>query len=131
MLILFQELLSQTREKQASTLSEISWRGRTMPIKVEAVRVFLLNLQESSKELEATENNEAKVSIYESLLKQCIDAQQALRDTLQEDPVSHFVHHTENWSCRAHSKKHIIGVDFLRGPKKWQMYLHGSKVTIW
>ncbi|XP_041364643.1 signal recognition particle subunit SRP68-like [Gigantopelta aegis] len=80
------ELLSQTREKQASTLSEISWRGRMMPIKVEAVRVFLLNLQESSKELESTEDSEAKVSIYESLLKQCIDAQQALRDTLQEDP---------------------------------------------
>ncbi|KAH9498371.1 signal recognition particle subunit srp68 [Bulinus truncatus] len=48
------DLLSQTREKQAATLSEVTWRGRTVPVKVEA---------------------------------ECIDAQQALRDTLQEDQV--------------------------------------------
>ncbi|XP_046550007.1 signal recognition particle subunit SRP68-like [Haliotis rubra] len=81
------DLLSQTREKQAATLSEITWQGRTVPVKTESVRVFLLNIQESSKELESAENNETKVSIYESLLKECIDAQQALRDALQDDQV--------------------------------------------
>ncbi|XP_046365035.1 signal recognition particle subunit SRP68-like [Haliotis rufescens] len=81
------DLLSQTREKQAATLSEITWQGRTVPVKTESVRVFLLNLQESSKELESADNNETKVSIYESLLKECIDAQQALRDALHDDQV--------------------------------------------
>ncbi|CAG5121772.1 unnamed protein product [Candidula unifasciata] len=81
------DLLSQTREKQAATLSEVSWRGRTVPVKVEAVRLFLLNLQDLNSELEAAKSFDSKTSIYESILKQCIDAQQALRDALQEDNV--------------------------------------------
>ncbi|XP_059176019.1 signal recognition particle subunit SRP68-like [Physella acuta] len=81
------DLLSQTREKQAATLSEVTWRGRTVPVKVEAVRLFLLNMQDLNSELEAAESLDSRVSIYESILKQCIDAQQALRDTLQEDQV--------------------------------------------
>lgn len=78
-------LLSQTREKQAATLSEVTWRGRTVPVKSEPVRVFLLNLQESGSEVEKAEGIDNKISIYESILKQCIDAQQVLRDALQED----------------------------------------------
>ncbi|KAL3877845.1 hypothetical protein ACJMK2_035489 [Sinanodonta woodiana] len=78
-------LLSQTREKQAATLSEVTWRGRTVPVKNEQVRLFLLNVQESPKEIEKAQGLDNKISIYESLLKQCIDAQQALRDTLQDD----------------------------------------------
>ncbi|CAL1543670.1 unnamed protein product [Lymnaea stagnalis] len=81
------DLLSQTREKQAATLSEVTWRGRTVPVKVEAVRLFLLNMQDLNSELEVAESLDSRVSIYESILKQCIDAQQALRDTLQEDQV--------------------------------------------
>ena len=88
MFVYQQTLLSQTREKQASTLSEVTWLGRTVPVKTEAVRLFLLNLQESSREIEETEGIDNKISIYESVLKQCIDAQQALRDTLLDDQVS-------------------------------------------
>ena len=58
-----------------------------MPVKNEPVRLFLLNLQDSSKEVEMSEGIDNKISIYESILKQCIDAQQVLRDSLQEDQV--------------------------------------------
>lgn len=78
-------LLSQTREKQAATLSEVTWQGRTVPVKSEPVRLFLLNLQESGEDVEKAEGLDNKISIYESILKQCIDAQQVLRDSLQED----------------------------------------------
>ncbi|KAL5018150.1 hypothetical protein ScPMuIL_003872 [Solemya velum] len=81
------ELLSQTREKQAATLSEVTWRDRTVPVKNEPVRVFLLNVQESSKDIEASTELESKVSVYESLMKECIDAQQVLRDVLHDDPM--------------------------------------------
>ena len=84
---LFQDLLSQTREKQAATLSEVTWRGRTVQVKVETVRLFLLSMTDAEKELEAADTTDSKISIYETLLKQCIEAQQALRDTLQEDTV--------------------------------------------
>ncbi|XP_011455290.1 signal recognition particle subunit SRP68 [Magallana gigas] len=79
------DLLSQTREKQTATLSEVKWQGRTVQVKNEPVRLFLLNLQDSTKEIESAEGIDSKISIYESLLKQCIDAQQVLRDTLQDD----------------------------------------------
>ena len=59
-------------------------------MKVEAVRLFLLNMQDLETELESAESLESRVSIYESILKQCIDAQQALRDALQDDAVSIF-----------------------------------------
>lgn len=62
-----------------------------MPVKNEPVRLFLLNLQESSQEVERAEGIENKISIYESILKQCIDAQQVLRDTLQEDQVGFYI----------------------------------------
>ncbi|KAH3862769.1 hypothetical protein DPMN_025743 [Dreissena polymorpha] len=78
-------LLSQTREKQSATLSEVTWQGRTVAVKSEPVRLFLLNLQESAQEVERAEGLDNKISIYESLLKQCIDAQQVLRDSLQDD----------------------------------------------
>ena len=86
-----QALLSQTREKQTATLSEVTWQGRTVPVKSEPVRLFLLSLQDVGQEVESAEGIDNKISIYESLLKQCIDAQQVLRDSLQDDQV-------RNWS---------------------------------
>lgn len=79
------QLLSQTREKQAATLSEVTWRDRTVPVKNEQVRLFLLNLQESDKQVESAEGFDSKLSVIESLLKQCIDAQQVLREMLNDD----------------------------------------------
>lgn len=79
------DLLSQTREKQTATLSEVTWRGRTVQVKVETVRLFLLSMADTDKELEAAETTDSKISIYETLLKQCIEAQQAMRDSLQDD----------------------------------------------
>ena len=84
---MLQTLLSQTREKQAATLSEVTWQGRTVPVKSEPVRLFLLNLQESGEEVEKAEGIDNKISIYESILKECIEAQQYLRDTLHDDQV--------------------------------------------
>lgn len=81
-------MLSQTREKQAATLSEVTWRDRTVPVKNEQVRLFLLNLQESDKQVESAEGFDSKLSVIESLLKQCIDAQQVLREMLNDDQVS-------------------------------------------
>lgn len=55
------------------------------------MRLFLLSLGDATEELEAEDNLDSRLSIYESLLKQCIDAQQALRDSLADDQVSALV----------------------------------------
>jgi len=79
-------LISQTREEQAATLQDIEWRGRKMAVKHEKVRMFLLSYQESEQELTKVDQSEAKVGVYESLLLDCKDGLQALRDDLLEDP---------------------------------------------
>lgn len=80
-------MIEKTREKQAATLSEVTWRGRMVPVKNEKVRVFLLSVNESDKQIEEAEDVDSKLSVCESLLKELIDAQQALRDDLKEDQV--------------------------------------------
>ena len=85
----FQSLLAQTREKQAVTLSEVTWRGRTVPVKNEQVRAFLLSCQETESQLKKTDEDlESRVSIYETLLMECKDALQIMRDELKADVVS-------------------------------------------
>ena len=85
---IFQELIAQTREKQASTFSEFTWRGRKIPVNNEHIRAFLLMVRESEKEIEEASDIESKVSIHESLLQECIDALQIIREDLKNDPVS-------------------------------------------
>lgn len=42
-----QALITQTRAKQAATMSEVEWRGRTVPVKIDKVRIFLLGLADN------------------------------------------------------------------------------------
>ena len=81
-----QALINQTREQQAATLQDVEWRSRKMAVKHEKVRMFLLSHQESDQELAKADQPEAKIEIYESLLLDCKDALQVLRDELLEDP---------------------------------------------
>ncbi|XP_003725432.3 signal recognition particle subunit SRP68 [Strongylocentrotus purpuratus] len=80
-------LLAQTREKQAATLSEVTWRGRTVPVRNEQVRAFLLTCQENEQQVSSEiTDSESKVSVYESLLMQCKDSLQIIREELKADP---------------------------------------------
>ncbi|XP_019613949.1 PREDICTED: signal recognition particle subunit SRP68-like [Branchiostoma belcheri] len=80
------ELVAQTREKQAATISEVTWQGRTVSVKQEQVRLFLLSYQESSTDLQAAPDTNSKLEVYEKLLMDCKDAMQVLRAELREDP---------------------------------------------
>ena len=62
-----------------------------MPVRNEKVRLFLLSIQELEKQINEAEGTEAKLSIYETLLKELIEAQQSLRDDFKDDVVSHFM----------------------------------------
>ncbi|TWW59798.1 Signal recognition particle subunit SRP68 [Takifugu flavidus] len=42
-----QALITQARTKQAATMSEVEWRGRTVPVKIDKARVFLLGLADN------------------------------------------------------------------------------------
>jgi len=68
-------LVLQTREKQAATLSEVTWLGKTMTVKHEKIRTFLLLIQDTKG---------LKVDQWERLLFECRDCLQVLREGTQE-----------------------------------------------
>lgn len=79
-------LISQTKENQVATFSEITWRGKIrIQIKNEKVKMFLLNLQEYEKKIQDTSDFDARVGLYESILKDLVDVVQLVRDELKLD----------------------------------------------
>ncbi|KAF2360343.1 Signal recognition particle subunit SRP68 [Trinorchestia longiramus] len=78
-------LVSQAREKQAATLSEVSWRGRTLTVKQEKVRLFLLKESESSGVLGRARHGD-RFNQLDKLLMECKDAIAIVREDLNLDP---------------------------------------------
>ena len=83
-------MIEKTRERQSVTLSEVVWLGRSIPVKNEQVRLLLLSIQQNAKQLSeaASSSIELKLSLYESILKELIEAQQSVKEELKDDPVS-------------------------------------------
>ncbi|XP_039183938.1 signal recognition particle subunit SRP68 [Crotalus tigris] len=80
-----ESLITQTRAKQAATMSEVEWRGRTVPVKIDKVRIFLLGLADTEAAITQAEEEETKEHLFESLLSECRDAIQAVREELKPD----------------------------------------------
>lgn len=78
-------LITQTRAKQAATMSEVEWRGRAVPVKVDRVRIFLLGLADNEAAIAQAESEETKERLFESMLSECRDAIQAVREELKPD----------------------------------------------
>ncbi|XP_012517695.1 PREDICTED: signal recognition particle subunit SRP68 [Propithecus coquereli] len=78
-------LITQTRAKQAATMSEVEWRGRTVPVKIDKVRIFLLGLADNEAAIAQAESEETKERLFESMLSECRDAIQAVREDLKPD----------------------------------------------
>lgn len=84
----FQEIIAQTRDKEAAAMTEVNWRGHTVPVKNEKVRSFILHAQQSARELERADTLDSKLTLYDNLLMECKDALQAIKDELKGDTVS-------------------------------------------
>ncbi|KAL6455652.1 hypothetical protein MHYP_G00355030 [Metynnis hypsauchen] len=78
-------LITQTRAKQAATMSEVEWRGRTVPVKIDKARIFLLGLADNEAAIVQAANEETKERLYETLLADCRDTIQAVREELRTD----------------------------------------------
>uniref|UniRef100_A0AAY4A5B0 Signal recognition particle subunit SRP68 n=1 Tax=Denticeps clupeoides TaxID=299321 RepID=A0AAY4A5B0_9TELE len=78
-------LITQTRAKQAATMSEIEWRGRTVPVKIDRARIFLLGLADNEAAIAQAANDDTKERLYETLLAECRDTIQAVREELRTD----------------------------------------------
>ncbi|XP_056265620.1 signal recognition particle subunit SRP68 [Pseudoliparis swirei] len=78
-------LITQARTKQAATMSEVEWRGRSVPVKIDKARIFLLGLADNEAAIAQTANEETKEHLYETLLAECRDTIQAVREELKSE----------------------------------------------
>ncbi|XP_035992661.1 signal recognition particle subunit SRP68 [Fundulus heteroclitus] len=78
-------LINQARTKQAATMSEVEWRGRTVPVKIDKARIFLLGLADNEAAIAQAVNEETKEHLYETLLAECRDTIQAVREELKSE----------------------------------------------
>ncbi|KAG7486571.1 signal recognition particle subunit SRP68 [Solea senegalensis] len=80
-----ESLITQARTKQAATMSEVVWRGRTVPVKIDKARIFLLGLADNEAAIAQAANEETKEHLYETLLAECRDTIQAVREELKSE----------------------------------------------
>ncbi|KAL0278613.1 UNVERIFIED_CONTAM: hypothetical protein PYX00_000385 [Menopon gallinae] len=87
----FDALMEKTRRKNSEALEEIEWRGRTVQIRPERVRRYLLSNKQLNSALLKASNIAAKIELIESNLMDCKDAIASLRDELKGDASSKTV----------------------------------------
>lgn len=117
-------LVSQTKEKQASTLTEVTWKKRTMSVKHEKVRLFFLTEGESHTKF--AKGGLVLEQQLEKLLLKAKDAIAFVREDLNNDstfksrqlastgPVSstHFLFTYLNFlRLRLSAKRNLVMVD--------------------
>uniref|UniRef100_A0A3Q3F8S0 Signal recognition particle subunit SRP68 n=1 Tax=Labrus bergylta TaxID=56723 RepID=A0A3Q3F8S0_9LABR len=78
-------LITQARTKQAATMSEVEWRGRSVPVKIDKARIFLLGLADNEAAIAQASNEETKEHLYETLLAECRDTIQAVKEELKSE----------------------------------------------
>jgi len=78
----------QSREKQAGDLASVEWRGRTVAVRPERARLFLLSERGTDASLKAAPDVAARIEILDSLLMDCKDAVASVKEEIKTDQVS-------------------------------------------
>ena len=81
-------MLAQTQQKTASSLTEVAWLGKQLPVKNERLRVSLVKLQQMVGDAlrwgGGGGGGGEQLRLYEALLMECQDAMQIVRDEINE-----------------------------------------------
>lgn len=93
------ELLSLEKEKSSSQILEINWLGKTIPIKNDKIRVFLLDIDEH---IGQTEQDNVKITKLEKKLFESKDCLQFLKESNQEKTAlyCYLAYARQRLSCR-------------------------------
>lgn len=82
------DALLEKRQNDASTGGEINWRGFSVPLRPERVRLYVLADQQLDAAVNKAKDIAEKLQLLEDNLMDCKDAIASLRDVLQNDPSS-------------------------------------------
>jgi signal recognition particle subunit SRP68 len=77
-------VLAEARKKHASSMKEVGWKGKRIPVRSEKVQVYLLAAQEVQYELEQSPTAEAKLPLYDKLFAALADASRVLKEDVQQ-----------------------------------------------
>lgn len=80
-------LMVQTREKHSGELSTVEWRGRSVTVRPERARIFLLSERDTDEALKNAADISARIEILETLLMDCKDAIAAVKEETKQDPA--------------------------------------------
>uniref|UniRef100_A0A182U418 Signal recognition particle subunit SRP68 n=1 Tax=Anopheles melas TaxID=34690 RepID=A0A182U418_9DIPT len=79
-------LVAQTKAESMEAFQMMEWRGRSVTVRPEKVRLFLLSIQELGRSIEKAKDYPAKIEMLESVLLDCKDAIAAIKDEIKQDP---------------------------------------------
>ncbi|KFB42638.1 AGAP002183-PA-like protein [Anopheles sinensis] len=79
-------LVAQTKAESMEAFQMTEWRGRSVTVRPEKVRLFLLSIQELGKSIEKAKDFPAKIELLENVLLDCKDAIAAIKDEIKQDP---------------------------------------------
>jgi len=77
--------IAETREKLASSFGEVTWRGKTVPVRNEKARVFILRIQDKESELERRATFEEKMDVFDNMLMDCKDTLQVVNTEINAE----------------------------------------------
>ena len=66
----------------------MTWRGKTVPIRNEKARVFILRYEDRDSELERQATFEERMGVFDNLMMECKDALQEIKDEIATEMVS-------------------------------------------
>lgn len=84
-------LVTQTKEKTAAVLHEVTWLGIKIPIRIERVRLFLISIEGLDESLKHAEDNQAKIKILENLFIDLRDVISLTRDSARTEKQDQLV----------------------------------------
>ncbi|XP_055345647.1 signal recognition particle subunit SRP68-like isoform X2 [Paramacrobiotus metropolitanus] len=119
------ELIAQSREKQAQT--EISWLGKSVPVKNAKVRGLLISAQEGARQLDSLDTADAKLEVLENTQNVLREALQAVQDeqkaVSKEQPAAgagqQLLHSYITFLKNHHSNQRaLLTIQIMRGKVK-------------
>lgn len=81
----FDALVSQTKDKTAAVLHEVTWFGVKVPVRIEKVRFFLVSVEGLDESLRHAEDNQAKIKILENFFIDLRDVISLARDSARTE----------------------------------------------
>lgn len=81
----FDALVSQTKDKTAAVLHEVTWFGMKVPVRIEKARFFLLSVEGLDDSLKHAEDNQAKIKILENFFIDLRDVISLARDSARAE----------------------------------------------